>query len=91
MKCNTAMQEIKQTNFFKELRFLLVSYRTPFIIFGLIIPSIVLVMSGLLPFIPVPQYAVIRNAYILVPMCILCFGHTFGPILLSPSVMLVKF
>jgi hypothetical protein len=86
-----AAQEIKQTNFFKELHLLLRSYRTPFIIFGLLIPCLLVVMSGAIPFIPLPPYAVIRNAYILVPVCILCFGHTFGPILLSPSVMLVKF
>ena len=85
------LQEVKQTNFFQELRFMLYTYRSVYILFGLIIPLAFVVMSGVVPFVPIPHGMSMRNAYLLVPVGILCFGHTMGPILLSPPLMLVKF
>ncbi len=85
------MQEIKQTNFFRELRFVLYTYRWVYAVFGVVIPLAFMVMSGVFPFVPLPHAILMRNAYLLVPVGILCFGHTMGPILLSPPLMLVKF
>ena len=85
------LQEVKQTNFFQELRFMLYTYRSVYILFGLIIPLAFVIMSGVVPFMPIPHAMIMRNAYLLVPVGILCFGHTMGPILLSPPLMLVKF
>ncbi|KAK9919061.1 hypothetical protein WJX75_009087 [Coccomyxa subellipsoidea] len=84
-------KEVKQTNFFQELRFMLYTYRSVYILFGLIIPLAFVIMSGVVPFVPIPHAMIMRNAYLLVPVGILCFGHTMGPILLSPPLMLVKF
>lgn len=70
---------------------MLFTYRWVYIVFGLIIPGAFVIMSGVIPWVPLPQAALMRNAYLLVPVGILCFGHTMAPILLSPPLMLVKF
>ena len=89
----TFAQEIKKTNFFQELRFVLWNYKVVYLVFGLIIPSIFIVFSGMIPYkyIPINKGMTIWNAYLLVPVLVMCVGHTLGPILLSPPVMLVKF
>ena len=64
-----------------------------YLVFGLIIPSIFVTFSGKIPheYIPIEKGITIWNAYLLVPVLVMCVGHTLGPILLSPPVMLVKF
>ena len=87
------MQEIKKTNFFQELRFVLCNYKIVYLVFGLLIPCVFMVFSGMIPYryIPIEKGMTIWNAYLLVPVLVMCVGHTLGPILLSPPVMLVKF
>ena len=85
------MQEIRETNFFSELRFVLYHYRTVYILFGVIVPAVFIIFSGAISWIHLPPSMINRSAYSLIPVGIMVVGHTMGPILLSPPLMLVKF